>query len=138
MQHILDIVVMDAVGVALGLFPLLIEGIKFYISSAEKFKETKHHKSTLDKFRRELMMEKNKFDNIWYTLVNKVGVLIEPNMEFSKEVMDEVLSGLPPYAVESFVNGFQELAAILRQLMERFEKHEQTRVGMVILVRLCH
>ena len=119
----------QATGVALGLFPLVIEGIKFYINSAERFKEMKHYKRTLDRFRRELLMEKTKFDNTWYTLVSKAGGLNEPDMEFSPETMEEVLSWLPKYAVESFIDGFQELHAILRELMERFQKHEQNKVG---------
>ena len=120
----------EAAGVALGLFPLVIEGIKFYISSAEKFKEMKHYKRTLDKFRRELVMEKSKFDNILCALVSRAGVLIEPNMEFSPEIMEEVISCLPLYAVKSFVNGCQDLNSILRELTEKFREYEQDRVCM--------
>lgn len=89
----------------------------------------KHYKRTLDKFRRELLMEKTKFENTWYILVRKAGVPTEPNMEFSPKIMEEVLSWLPKYAVESFINGFQELHAILRELMEKFQKHEQDKVS---------
>ena len=120
----------EAAGLALGLFPLVIEGIKFYISSAEKFKEMKHHKRTLDKFRRELVMEKSKFDNIWYTLVSRAGVRMEPNMEFPPETVEEVLSCLPQYAVGSFINGCQELNTILEKLAEKFQKYEQNKVGI--------
>lgn len=119
----------EAAGLALGLFPLVIEGIKFYISSAEKFKEIKHHKRTLEKFKRELEMEKSKFHNIWYTLVSKAGVLTRPNMEFSSEIMEEVLPCLPRYAVESLVNGFQEWHTILDELMEKFKEYNQDEVG---------
>lgn len=128
----------EAAGLALGLFPVVIEAIKLYMSSAEKFREMKHHKHTLAKFRRELVMEKTKLDNIWYTLVSKAGVLIEPNMEFSPEIMKEVLSWLPPYAVESVVNSFQELNTILGELTEKFRKYEQDQVGLgYILLKLC-
>ena len=120
----------EAAGLALGLFPLVIEGIKFYISSAEKFKEMKHHKRTLDKFRREVVMEKSKFDNTWYTLVSRAGVCIEPNMEFPPETVKEVLSCLPQYAVESFIDGCQELSTILGKLREIFQKYEQNKVGI--------
>ena len=71
----------EVIGVALGLFPLVIEGVKFYISSAGKFKEMKHHKRTLDKFRRELVMEKSIFDNIWGTLVGRAGVPLSPTLK---------------------------------------------------------
>ena len=120
----------EAAGLALGLFPLVVEGVKFYISSAKKFKELKNHKRTLDKFRRELKMEKSKFDNIWYTLVSRAGVRIEPNMEFPPETVEEVLSCLPQYAVGSFVNGCQELKKILRKLAKKFRKYKQNKVGI--------
>ena len=127
----------EVIGVALGLFPLVIEGVKFYISSAGKFKEMKHHKRTLDKFRRELVMEKSIFDNIWGTLVGRAGVPIEPDTKISPEIIGRVLSCLPPYTVESFVNGCQELNTILEELQEKFQKYEQDRVTIdYILARL--
>ena len=130
----------ESAGIALGLFPLVIEGIKFYISSAEKVTEMKHHKRTLDRFRRELVMEKSKLDNILYALVSRAGVPIAPDMELSPKIMEQALSSLsgqPPYIVTSFVSSCQELITILRELSEKFQKYEQNRVGMNnILVEL--
>ena len=127
----------EAIGIALGLFPLVIEGTKFYSSSAEKFKEMKHHKRTLDKFRRDLGMEKSKLVNILYALMSRAGVPITPGMELSPKIMKEALSHQPRYIATSFINSCQELIKILRALTAKFQKYEQDRVGMnYILAKL--
>ena len=118
----------EAAGLALGLFPIVIEAIKLCISSAEEFEETRHHKRTLNKFRRELLMEQTIFANTWYKLVGRAGVNIEDDTEFRPEIVEKVLSWLPSYAVESFVNGFQELSTILGELTEKFKKYEKDKV----------
>ena len=121
----------EAAGLVLGLFPIVLEGIQFYISSAEKFKEMKHHKRTLVKFRRELEMEESIFDNIWSRLVSRAGAHTRSNME-------EVLFCLPPNAARSFAHGCQELNTILSELTQKFEKYEQDKVGLdYTLARLC-
>lgn len=129
----------EAAGLALGLFPLVIEGIDFYIIFAQKFKETRHYKHTLNKFRIDVKMEISKFNNMWYTLMCRARVPIKPNMEFSPEIMGGVLSCLPPWAIESFVNGYQELHTILKELKEKFYKYEQDKVNIdYIQARLFH
>ena len=129
----------EAAGLALGLFPLVIEGVKFYISFAQKFREAKHYKHTLDQFRRDLKMEGSKLKNIWYILVDRAGVLIKPNSELSPKMMEEILSCLPSWAVESVVNSLQELHTILIGLKQKFHKHAQDKVGTYyILDGLCH
>ena len=48
----------EAAGLALGLFPIVLEGITFYISSAGKVIELIRHKHTLDRFMTDLEVEK--------------------------------------------------------------------------------
>ena len=120
----------EAAGLALGLFPLVIEGIEIYISSAAKIIEIMHHRRTLDEFRRELGIEKGIFDNIWYTLATRADVNIVPNVELSSETMKEVLSFLNPDAVKHFVDACQELGTILGELAKKFQKYEQNLVGL--------
>lgn len=123
----------EAAGLALGLFPIVMEAIKLCISLAEEFEETKHHNRTLNKFRRELQMEQSILINTWCKLVEQAGVTVENNREFSPEIVKEVLAWLPPYAVESFVNGFQDLSTILGELTEKFKKYEQDKVCTVYI-----
>lgn len=113
----------EITGVALGLFPLLIEGIDVYISSAEKVKEIMRHKRTLSTFKRELEMEKSVFYNTWYTLGNRAGDGVLD--------LEGILSCLPSYSADSFNKGYQELNTILGELVERFQKYEQDKVGTI-------
>ena len=127
----------EAAGLALGIFPLVIEGIKFYISFAKKVKQMKHYKRTLEQFRRELVMEKSKFDNTWFTLAKRAGIDIEPNKEPPQLAMKRLLSCLPKYVVESFIDACQEFSDTLGELREMFQRYNQDSVGMdQILARL--
>ena len=115
----------EAAGLALGLFPLVIEGVKFYVSFTKRFTEMIDHKHTLDTFRRELVMEKSLFGNTWYTLMIRAGVHIDPSTKSPTKTTERVLSCLPAYAVGSFVDSCQELNTILRDLEDKFQKYEQ-------------
>lgn len=128
----------ESAGLALGLFPLVIEGVKFYISSADTCREIMHHKRTLDEFRRELAVQKSISDNIWYSLMSRAGIHFDLNMELSPDIMERVLSCLPPSTAWAFVDRCQELNKILSGLAEKFQKYEQDTEGMdYILARPC-
>lgn len=118
----------EAAGLVLGLFPIVIQGIQFYISSAEEFKEMWHHKRTLDKFRRELEMEESIFDNIWSRLMSRAGA--------PRSDTEGILSCLPPNAGKSFAYGCQELYTILSGVAEKFEKYKQDKVGLDYILAL--
>ena len=120
----------EAAGLALGIFPIVIEVIKFYIDFAKKAKQLRHHKHTLDKFKREIIMEKSKFDNTWFTLASRAGVDIKPDVKPPLKTTERVLSSLPEHVIESFIGGCQELNAIMGQLRGKFRKYEQSSVGM--------
>ena len=121
----------EVAGLALGLFPLVLDGVTIYLNSTEKVTEIIRHKRTLNKFMRELEMEKSVFDNIWYILGNRAGVPIEPNVNPSLEILEKVLSCLSPYAVNSFLRGCQELVTILKDLKEKLQKYAQEVVCTV-------
>ena len=122
----------EAAGLALGLFPVVLEGITFYISTIEKSIEIIRHKRTLKKFRRELVMEKSIFDNTWYILRSRSGVTFEPNVDPSPETLEAVLSCLPPCAVGSFIDGCLELITILNELTEKLQRYTQEMVDIII------
>ena len=128
----------ESAGLALGLFPLVIEGVKFYISSADTCREIMRHKRTLHDFRRELVVEKTISDNRWYILMSRAGVHFDLNIEPSPDIVERVLSCLPTPTAWAFVDRCQELNKILSSLAEKFQKYEQDTEGMdYILARLC-
>jgi len=120
----------EAAGLALGLFPIVLEGLKFYIASADAVREMKRHKRTLDQFRRDISMEKCKFENTWYTLVGRAGMDLDMLGEqpWEAHVEAALISSLPAGSAGSFVDGCQDLNAILEELAERFVKYEKDTV----------
>lgn len=140
----------EAAGLALALFPFVLEGIAIYQSSAERVAEIIRHKRTLTKFRRDLETEKAIFENTWYKLRIRAGVLVEPNVTesygpeynvqrssrlvravYGPEIVKAVLSCLPPHTADSFLDGCQELTTILTELSERLDKYNQDMVAMI-------
>ena len=120
----------EAAGLALGLFPIVLEGVTFYISSAGKVIELIRHKHTLDRFMTDLEVEKAIYDNTWRKLGSRVDMEIEPNVVTPRETINQVLSCLNGDTRKSFVNLCKELDEILIQLINKFEKYEENVVGM--------
>ena len=120
----------EAAGLALGLFPIVLEGITFYISAAGKVIELIRHKRTLDQFMTDLEVEKAIYDNIWRTLGSRVDMEIEPSVETPRETINKVLSCLNLDTQKSFVNSCKELDGILIKLRNKFQKYEQNIDGM--------
>lgn len=120
----------EAAGIALGLFPIVLEALKFYTTSADTVKEMKRHKRTLDQFRRDINMEKCKFENTWYALVVRAG--LDLNMvgkqPWEAHLEATLISSLPAGAASSFVDGCQDLNAILEELAQKFVKYEKDMV----------
>lgn len=129
----------EVAGLTLALFSLVLEGVTNYSSVAEKVKQMKDHRGTLNEFLRELEMERTVFDNIWYTLRIRSGVKVEPNVDPSPEILEAVLSCLPQRSIKSFLSGCQELITILKELKTKFEKYERNLVGKdYVLIWLYH
>ena len=129
----------EAAGLALGLFPIVLEGIAMYINSTEKIIEMIRHKRTLERFKRDLEVENIIYDNIWCTLGGRAGVPVEPNKKLSTTTITEVLSCLHPDARKSFVNSCEELVSILRELGTKFQKYAQNLVSIdYFFARLYH
>ena len=129
----------EVAGITLALFSLVVDGVTNYTSVAEKIKQMKDHKGILIEFRRELEMERTIFDNLWYTLSIRSRVDVKPNVDPPPEILKAVLSCLPPRAINSFLNGCQELIKILSELKAKFKKYEQDLVGInYVLTWLYH
>ena len=120
----------EVAGLVLGLFPIVIEGLKSCINSADTVKEMKRYKFTLDQFRRDINMEECIFNNTWDALMIIAGM--DPTtirkQPWSAGVENKLLSCLPSSSVESFVAGCQDLHNILAELAQKFIKYEKDKV----------
>lgn len=134
----------EAAGLAFGLYPIVIDGIDFFISVIQEFNRARHYKRTLGKFKREIGVEKTKFENTWYLLVDRAntvsaGVLNVHSMEPSQQNLEMVLPYLPKRVEVSTIDVFVELHDILSDLKEELKKYTQDGVSIdYILARLCH
>ena len=120
----------EAAGIVLGLFPIVLEGLKFYTRSADTVREMKRHKRTLDQFRRDISMEKCKFENTWYALVGRAGMDLSMLGEqpWGAYVEQTLISCLPAGSASSFIDGCQDLNTTLEELAQRFVKYETNTV----------
>ena len=123
----------EAIRLTPELFCHVIERI---IRSSRLAKRTKH-KRRLDKCRGEVEMENSIFTNTWDTLVGRSCVLIEPNVEISPEIIEEVISCLPKFSAERFINDCQELNTVLEEFLEEFQDNDQNNVGIVTYWQDC-
>jgi len=121
----------ECAGLLLGLFPLVLEGLKFYLQAADRVKQMRRHEATLTRFLREVDMEKCKFDNIWYSLVSISGInpmIVAEPMPWHPSVEEKLLACLPSHSVPSFVGACQDMNEILEKLAHRFQKYNEDRV----------
>jgi len=127
----------ECAGLLLGVFPLVLEGIKFYLEAAKRVKQMKRHGATLTHFLREVEMEQSKFDNIWYSLVAISGInpkIVAEPMPWHPSVEEKLLACLPSHSVPSFVRACQEMNEILEKLAHRFQKYNEDKVRSPILM----
>ncbi|RPB29196.1 hypothetical protein L211DRAFT_817538 [Terfezia boudieri ATCC MYA-4762] len=129
----------ECAGLLLGLFPLVLEGLKFYLVAADRVKHMRRHEATLIRFLREIEMEKCKFDNIWFSLVSISGInpeIVAEPMPWHPSVEDKLLACLPSHSVPSFVGACQDMNEILKKLAHRFQKYNEDRAGYKKMLRI--
>lgn len=124
------------VGLALGLFSLVLMQITDRVQSTMKTSAPHIAKKIPDLrwFKMNFEMEEAKFKNIWYTCMSRADVPIKPNEDLSQETLEKILSCLHPSAVNNFVDGCQELIAILRKLMKKLKRYNENMVSMIIFL----
>lgn len=117
----------EAAGLGLAIFPLVIEGLKSYSNGARTIKDIWRSQVTLKSLIRELKMEKCKFDNTLAPLLE--GVVLDqanPNDPDGKlwrtEVFQNTLkSRLRPDTVEVYIESMEDLHSALESLTNKFE-----------------
>ncbi|KAF8424837.1 hypothetical protein EV426DRAFT_597389 [Tirmania nivea] len=129
----------ECAGLLLGVFPLVLEGLKFYLHAVDRVKQMRRHEATLTRFLREVDMEKCKFDNIWYSLISISGIdpkIVAEPMPWDPSVEEKLLACLPSHSVPSFVGACQDLNDILKKLAQRFQKYNEDTAGYKKMLRV--
>jgi len=121
----------ETAGLILAAFPILIQGLDIYISSADIVKEMWQYRIALKQFRRAIDMEGCKFDNTWYTLLELAGEDADAagKPPWSASLEAKLLAHLRSSSVTSFVDACVELNLILEELIRKFKGYEKDKVS---------
>jgi len=121
----------EVAGLVLGAFPLLIEGLKIYADGARTIGDMINHDLILDEFCRDLEVEKTKFDDTYFQLLE--GMTVDPSMLAelecnpgsaqwrSEEVRTTLDHRFRQSSLDVIVRTTKELYSILQRLQKDFE-----------------
>lgn len=116
----------ETAGLVLAAFPILIEVLSMYVSSADTVKEIWKYRHTLKKLRRAISMEKCKFEETWYKLLELAGE--DPNAvgnpPWSNELQEKLLAHLRESSQQDFYDACEELNTILGELNQKLGQNE--------------
>ncbi|RPB16179.1 hypothetical protein P167DRAFT_570890 [Morchella conica CCBAS932] len=120
----------ETAGLALAIFPLVIEGLKSYSNGARTIKDMWRSQVTLKSLIRELRMEKCKFENTLTSLLEGVAsdqpnllfLMNDPECKFwcTKDFQETLKSRLRPDMVEVYIEAMEELYSALESLTNKF------------------
>ena len=117
----------ETAGLVLGAFPIVIEGLEYYISCARKVKEISHHKDVLRQFMRDIKTEMTIFEDTWYQLTG-----YDPFQVQAGKLLDSWAPKFPTHlrsnSIESIEIVCQGMKDVLEGLQQKFQKYEQKEV----------
>lgn len=122
----------EAAGLALAVFPLVIEGMKTYASGARSIKDMMEYEGILKQYSREIKMEKVQFENTCYQLLEDMlsteestfhELMSDPkHAKWREEELHSALSNRlrTTESVALFEDAVEELSSILNELAATF------------------
>jgi len=128
---------MEIAGLALAIFPLVIEGLEFYASSARKIKELWRYKLSLNRLISDLDTEKCKFENTCTSLLEDIvsdtdltllmddpgGALWEAD-----RIQEKLKCRLRPATVQCYMGRIKELRSSLETLGAELKLYQDDMV----------
>lgn len=127
----------EVAGLALAIFPLCIQGLKYYAEGAKAIADMRHHRRVLEQFCRELDMEKCKFLNTCEGLFEDMVtaeefdlLMSDPGGKiWSTALFQEKLSTrMRRHSIIQFLRAVEALRDTLDELNEKFTV-EEGKVG---------
>ncbi|KAF8244932.1 hypothetical protein K440DRAFT_663147 [Wilcoxina mikolae CBS 423.85] len=120
----------EIAGITLGAFPVAVEALKIYASSAQSFTNLRRHRQVLESFGRELGVQKCIFENTCSSLLEDMVSADElkrlmdhpggPQWK-AQEFQDMLTSRLRKNTVGYFVSTVEELRATVADVVEKYE-----------------
>ncbi|TGZ82117.1 hypothetical protein EX30DRAFT_215677 [Ascodesmis nigricans] len=120
---------LELAGVVLGVFPLVVSGMRFYYEGCEKIKEMRHYREVLKEFIRECDMESAKFINTCENLFEDiapehVSELTSPSgapaIWKSESIQSRLRARLKGNCVQQFADAAERIMAILENMKLKF------------------
>ena len=115
----------EAAGLVLGVFPIVIDGLRYCIDSAKKAKGAARHKYVLRRFIRDIEAEMTIFVDTWYHLTG-----YDPSQGNVPEACAPKLpTHLRPKSISSICIVCENMLDVLEELREKLEKYKKSEVG---------
>lgn len=111
----------EVIGIVLGIFPIVVQGLQFYLDIAGKLKT---HEKTMKDYVRRIIMEEAKFENTCGNLLEGTLPSGDANADLHKLVMER----LQPNQADAFVEGVQVLHECLKELSDGIRPGEEKAV----------
>ena len=125
----------EAAGLALASFPLIIEGLKIYLAGLETIRRWRHYVKTLGDLVRRVSMERRKFKNTCTELLwDLVGadelesLLESPGVSGWKDVQASLRERLE-HSFDDFLKAVIDMAERLNDLKEKLELNDNGKVS---------
>ncbi|KAI5785805.1 hypothetical protein EDC01DRAFT_189016 [Geopyxis carbonaria] len=119
----------ESAGLALAIFPLLVQGLKFYAGGCCTIKDWHNYDRVLKCFARELKMEKCKFENTCLSLLEDMvspgeiqNLMDNPGGDCWKQhhTMEALRRRLRPNTVPNYLEAIETLLEILQNMSKTF------------------
>ncbi|KAF8536958.1 hypothetical protein BDD12DRAFT_258064 [Trichophaea hybrida] len=114
----------EAAGLALAIFPIVVQGVGFYVDGARKVKDLKDHKRVLNRLARDLKVECFCFEEVCARLLEgmvsagETTLLLKGDGWGDTGFQNRLQERLGPEAAETFTELAEELFSSLQQLKE--------------------
>jgi len=122
----------ETAGLVLAAFPIVVEGLKYYISCARKVKEISRHRDVLRQFMRDIKTEMTIFEDTWYQLTG-----CDPFQVKAGKLPDSWVPTLPAHlrsnSIDSIEIVCEGMKDVLEGLQQKFQKYEQKEVSIRVI-----
>jgi len=109
----------ETAGLVLAAFPVVLEGLKYYIDCTKQVKDIRRHRVVLNRFMRDIKTEMTIFEDTW-------------NRFTGYKLPDGGVPKLPTHLhtnlIDSIENVCQGMKDVLEILQQKLQKYEQTEV----------
>jgi len=118
----------EAAGLVLGAFPIVIDGLRYYIDSVKKAKQAACHKYVLPRFIRDIETGMTIFVDTWYHLTGYYPPQVTAG-GLPEACIPKLPTHLRPKSIASMCTVCENMLGVLEELRKKLEKYKKSEVG---------